>query len=237
LYFSDVVNSSPEATQTVAQVSLDGATSAHALFQYASAKASLYGISFAIGSQLILNSFVPNQGETLSTLSVGVPSSPTPIASFPNPTGGLVQSDDIFVSEFGLTGSGATLAPVFFTTALKPDGTVLQARTANSYYLVGSSAGVLQISGATGPSGVGGGSVSLIGSGVKSSTIINDATGAPFRFASDIVYAFGFNLTSTIGFVSAESDTDSLTYLYDLSKSLMVPVTVPDSDVQVVRIF
>jgi hypothetical protein len=240
LYFSDFVNSNPFVTETIAQVPLNGSTKAQVLFQYAASTVNdPYGIEGVIGAKLFLEnaglSTGTLSGAALSTVSVGVGGSPTPIASFADLIGVTTRFGELFVTESAIVGTPPALAPIYFTTSLMPDGTVLQPRTANSSYLFSDSAALLQISGATDPTGLGGGTVSVIGSGT-SPTVLNDASGAPFRVGTGVVDAFGFNVTATIGYLNAQTNTDNLTYVYDLSKSLMVGVSVPNADLLVVRI-
>jgi hypothetical protein len=148
-----------------------------------------------------------------------------------------VRSGDLFISDTQIVGSGANAAPVYFSTLLTTDGTVLQARTQGTSFLYSSSVVLLQITNVTDPNGLGGGSVSAVGWAQPSSptlTVLNDLSGAPFRVSTGVQYASSVGVTPTIGYVNAESDTHYFTYVYDLSKTEMVSVTVPTSDVLIV---
>jgi hypothetical protein len=232
-YFQDTVNLSPPQAGTIAQVPVDGSSKATILFQYP--LGNPYNIAGVTGSELLIEGGAT--GTTLFTLPVGMPGSPAPIATLPNFFGIQVRSGDLFISDTQIVGSGANAAPVYFSTLLTTDGTVLQARTQGTSFLYSSSVVLLQITNVTDPNGLGGGSVSAVGWAQPSSptlTVLNDLSGAPFRVSTGVQYASSVGVTPTIGYVNAESDTHYFTYVYDLSKTEMVSVTVPTSDVLIV---
>jgi hypothetical protein len=234
-YLEDTVNFNSPQSGTIAQVPLDGSSKALVLFQYTLGNPlSIAGVT---GSQLVLEGG-PAGTPTLYTLPVGNAGSPTPIATFSDFFALTVQSDDLFVTESQIVGSGANAAPIYFTTSMMADGTILQQRTASSSFLISNSEVLLQITGATDPTGLGGGSVFMFGLVQPASptqTVLNDTSGAPFKVSSGVQYAAGSALTPTIGYVTAESDVHYFTYVYDLSKNLMLSVSLPGSDLLMVQ--
>jgi hypothetical protein len=235
MYIDDTVNLDAPQSGTIAQVPLDGSTKAAVLFQYTLGNTlTLLG---SAGSQLVLEGG-PVGTPTLFTLPVDMAGAPSPIATFPNFFGTQVRSGDLFVSETQIVGSGANLAPIYFSTLLATDGTVLQARTEGTSFLYSSSDVLLQIADVTDPNGLGGGSVSAVGWAQPSSptlTVLNDLSGAGFKVDTGVQIAASVGVTPTIGYVSAESDAHRYVYAFDLSKRLMLSVTLPGSDLLVVQ--
>jgi hypothetical protein len=230
LYFSEALGQAG----SFYRMPLDGSAKPAVLFQYGAGNP--YGLIGITGSQLVLEGEAPGS-PTIATLPLNGGSTPKQIAIFANTISFAIRSGDIFITELGLAGSGPNLGPTYLSESLTLDGTVLQPATPNSSFVCCSSNSLIQITNTVGPTGLSAGSVSSISvapPSMPTATPLKDATGAPFAVSSGVVYANSYDITSTIGYVRAQTDARYLAYIYDVSKSLMVAVPVDTSDVFVV---
>jgi hypothetical protein len=231
LYFTDA----DSQIEAIAQVPLNGSSTALSLFQVALSTSDSLGILGSTGSLLALNSFSGTTGNTtLETLPVNMPGTPHAITTVVDPTGAEVQADDIFVTTTTAISGGNG----YSSEGLLADGTVVQPLTANSAYISAGSGTVLQVSGVTAASGLGGGTISVIGltqPAMPTATALNDASGQPFVVTAGVASATSFDVTTTIGYVTPlGSSNNRLTYVYDLSKSLIVDVAIPNANVSII---
>jgi hypothetical protein len=232
LYFTDAV---PNTLETIAQVPLNGTSSALSLYQVDLSTGDSLGILGSTGSLLALNSFSGSTGNTaLKTLPPGAPGTPHAIATVVDPTGADIQANDIFVTTTTATSGGNG----YSSEALLADGTVVQPLTASSAYISAGSKTVLRVTDVTAPTGLGGGTISVIGltqPAMPTATALKDASGQPFFVTADVASAKNFDVTTTIGYVTPQGSSNGpLAYVYDVSKDLIVNVAIPNANVSVV---
>ena len=181
------------------------------------------------------------------TLPVSTPSAPTTIAgpfagvatvSMCPSTFGDATSDVILVTQ-GTPGS----APVSYSSeALTPGGVVKQPALANSAFLAPPGSGgfgsVLQVRGITDTSGgYGGGTVSALNLSSFSTTTLNTTTGSGTYTvpSGDQLFVTFLSADIGLGVVGPQPNSTSSggSIAVDLSKSLIVTVSVPNSTVSV----
>jgi hypothetical protein len=170
----------------------------------------------------------------------GMPWSPT--SSMCPSTFGEAASDEILLTTATVApGSGGSTSPGIYTYSsevLTPGGVVRQAVLDNSTFLINGlpgTCGVLQVRGITDTNGYGGGTLNAFNLSSFSATPLTTATGSTsyvvpagaslhVSFLSDVV---GSGVVGPPGAVSSG-------LAFDLSKSLIVTVSVPNSSVSVV---
>ena len=198
---------------------------------------------------------MPTIGSTSSsvlTLPVGSAATPTVIAgpfsgmvsaAMCPATFGNVASDDLLLNVTQTVTSGSTTTYSYSTEVLTPSGAVAQATLADSAFpglpaCTGNFGTVLQVRGITDTNGgYGGATVSAFDLGTSSVTALSTTSGSgSYTVAPGDVAEGGF-LSDDIGsgFVGPYSQPGSISsgLAFDIAKTLIVPVTVQDSNVSV----
>ncbi len=252
VYFTD--NALPVGTQTIYQEAIAGGTP---LTLYSTTATGLPPPSpyFLVGSNgkslvLTVNSASTSGDVSTSvlTLPVGTPGTPTTIAG---PFPGLVSasmcpatfgdgtSDDLLVNVTqGMPGNSPTR---YSSEVLTPSGAVKQAVTANSAFLTTPNCGggfgaVLQVRGITDTSGgFGGATANAFNLGSFSTTTLSTTTGSGTYTvpSGDQLLVTFLSANIGLGVVGPQPDGTSSPagVAVDLSKSLIVTVSVPSSTV------
>lgn len=233
LYFTDTTSS----TEMLMQEALSGG----APMQLYSAATSSTSADTLVGSNGSVLVFVTNSGtgasSTLNTLPVGkTSSSPTPIGSFTGsasafligPPGNLAQS--VLLVDIIAT-SGATTS--FSSTALSPDGTVLQQLEAGSQWSTTSLSGsALLVKGITDTGATdGGGSIYVYD--IATNTLSSQAlgsSGSPYVIPTGDVPGLVY-LSGTVGYgdIAEPALGVSLGVAFDQSQGILVPISLQDT--------
>jgi hypothetical protein len=216
------------------------------------------GTSLVLTSTTVsITGTVPTSGSTSTsvlTLPVGNAATPTVIAgpfsgqvsaAMCPATFGNVASDDLLlnVTETQTATTGATTTYSYSSEVLAPSGGVTQATLADSAFLglpacTGNFGTVLQVRGITDTNGgYGGGTVSAFDLGTSSVTALSTTSGSGNYTISTGDVPEGSFLSDDIGLgivgpYSPPGGT-STGLAFDIAKTLIVPVTVPDSNISV----
>jgi hypothetical protein len=253
IYFTDTTLGS---SQGIYQEALSGGTPTQL---YSASVSGLtipphYTLIGSNGTDLVLvrNDFVMSGGMSMAVanLPVGTATSPTVIAgpfsgvvtaALCPATFGNVTSDDLLVNVAPGPLSGSTTSTAYSTEILTPAGAVKQAPLANSTFgaLLSCDNGfgsVLQIRGITDTSGgYGGGAVNALDLGTLAATQLGTTSGSGSYTVPSGDQLSAIFLSNTIGLGGAfpVSGSGSSGIAVDLSKSELVAVSVPYSNVSV----
>jgi len=206
------------------------------------------GTSLVLTSNAVSATGVPST--LVQTIPVGTPSAPRPVAgpfsgvvfaAMCPSTFGDVTSDDLLlnVSQGPISGSTSTS---YSSEVLTPSGAVKQAALANSVFpdlpACGSNFGsVLQVQGIADTNGYGGGTVNAFNLSSFSATPLSTTSGSGSYTVPAGNQLLGIFLSDTVGLggVGPTSPSSGVHtgIAFDVSKSLIVPVSVPNSDVSV----
>ena len=253
VYFTDTIASS--GMQRIYQEAIGGGTP---LELYSTAGIGLppplYFLVGSNGTSLVLTSNAVSATGVLSTsvltIPVGTPSAPTPIAgpfsgvvvaAMCPSTFGDVASDDLLlnVSQGPISGSTSTS---YSSEVLTPSGVVKQAALANSIFpglpaCGGNFGSVLQVQGITDTNGYGGGTVNAFNLSSFSATPLGTTSGSGSYTVPAGNQLLGIFLSDTVGMggvgPTLPSSSVRTGIAFDVSTSLIVPVSVPNSDVSV----
>jgi hypothetical protein len=259
VYFTDTVALS--GSERIYQEAISGGTPME-LYSAPVAPGSIYFLVGSNGTSLVLTSTtvsitgtVPTIGSTstsLLTLPVGNAATPTVIAgpfsgqvsaAMCPATFGNVASDDLLLNVTETATTGSTTTYSYSSEVLAPSGGVTQATLADSAFLglpacTGNFGTVLQARGITDTNGgYGGGTVNAFDLSTSSVTALSTTSGSGSYTISAGDVAEGSFLSEDIGSgmvgpYSQPSGTSS-GLAFDIAKTLIVPVTVPDSNVSV----
>ena len=259
VYFTDTVT--PGGTERIYQEAISGGTPLE-LYSATVAPGEIYFLVGSNGKSLVLTSTtvastgtVPTIGSTSSsvlTLPVGSAATPTVIAgpfsgmvsaAMCPATFGNVASDDLLLNVTQTVTSGSTTTYSYSTEVLTPSGAVAQATLADSAFpglpgCTGNFGTVLQVRGITDTNGgYGGATVSAFDLGTSSVTALSTTSGSGTYTVAAGDVAEGSFLSDDIGsgFVGPYSQPGSTSsgLAFDIAKTLIVPVTVQDSNVSV----
>jgi hypothetical protein len=255
IYFSDTVLQS--GTQSIYEESMSGGTP---LELYGTSNAGFppppqYSLIGSNGTVLVLTATTIGAGSlstSVLTLPVGTGATPTTIAgpfsdlvtAWMCPSSfGDVGSDVLVLNMANGTAPGSTTATSYSSEVLSPSGVVKQATLLDSTFLIAGSPGacgvefgsLLQVRGiADTNGGYGGGTVNAFNLGSLSATALSTTTGSGTYTvpSGDQILAAGF-LSPVIGsaVVGSLSSMVSSGLAFDLSKGLVVAVSVPSSEV------
>jgi hypothetical protein len=250
LYFTDIVTAST-ITQTIWQIPLAGGATTE-LYNYpVPGGGEAYVLIGSNNSLLVMMTNATNGSTgavttTLATLRVGqLSTSATALESLSGfvtafmlpTTSGTRSTDLVFTSAEDLS-SGASY--LFATAVVEPGGTVRQALTSNTYFLGSGSTStlsgsVLRVSGINNAfDGMGGGPISAINLATFAPTPLKTTGGTAYTVPS------GFDPTSTgmsnligagVAFPQAGASGNDVGFAYDLSKDLIVPISISNTDV------
>jgi hypothetical protein len=259
VYFTDTVALS--GTERIYQEAISGGTPME-LYSAPVAPGSIYFLVGSNGTSLVLTSTtvsitgtVPTIGSTSTsvlTLPVGNAATPTVIAgpfsgqvsaAMCPATFGNVASDDLLLNVTETATTGSTTTYSYSSEVLAPSGGVTQATLADSAFLglpacTGNFGTVLQARDITDTNGgYGGGTVNAFDLSTSSVTALSTTSGSGGYTISAGDVAEGSFLSDDIGSgmvgpYSQPSGTSS-GLAFDIAKTLIVPVTVPDSNVSV----
>jgi hypothetical protein len=154
-------------------------------------------------------------------------------------TGGEPATDLVFVNVANITSGGGGTTFSYSSEVLTPTGTVKKALTSNSVFLFDGasylSGSALQITGITDTNGgYGGGTFNAVNLGTLASTALTTAGGAAYTLPAG--YLTGFEqLANTIGAgvlaPMGGSGAPILGGAYDLSKDLIVPISLTNTNI------
>jgi hypothetical protein len=154
-------------------------------------------------------------------------------------TGGDPSTDLVFVNVLDATSGGGGTTISYSSEVLTPTGTVKKALTSNSAFLFNAasilSGSAVQIAGITDTNGgYGGGTFNAVNLGTLASTALTTTGGAAYTVPAGFISGFG-QLADTIGagvFAPTGGSTGaSMGGAYDLSKDLIVPISLANTNV------
>jgi hypothetical protein len=161
-------------------------------------------------------------------------------SSFLQPaTAGEPSTDLVFVNVLDVNSGGGGTTYSYSSEVVTPGGTVKKALTSNSVFLYDAasflSGSALQITGITDTAGgYGGGTFNAVNVGTLASTALTTTGGAAYTVPAGYVSGFtqlsttiGAGLLAPMGASSAVSDGGA----YDLSKDLIVPISLTNTNV------
>lgn len=248
-------------TQTIVQEAIGGGTPIDLYSApIGGLPVAMYSLVGSNGTSLVLTSTTTSLGgvptTSVLTLPVGTPGTPTNIAG---PFSGLlgvtatmcpeafgdVASDDLLLTTQETTTSGSATTYSYASEVLTPAGAVKQAALANSAFLVGGLSGtcgaesgsVLQARGITDTNGgYGGATVSAFELSSLTTTGLTTTTGSgTYLVPTGYALPPAMFLSGPIGadLLSPVSGRVSAGIAFDVSKGLIVSVSVPNSSVSV----
>ncbi|HEX2790506.1 MAG TPA: hypothetical protein VHN17_08765 [Steroidobacteraceae bacterium] len=253
VYFNDTVSGATSTTTLWAEP-LSGGTPTE-LYSVSYPATVSYNLLGANTSVLVFYSTTISGSSMTSTLlSVPVTTLSTSATTIGGPfTGGIFSSSSflepttagdpstnlVFVNVLNVTSGGGGTTFSYSSEALTPGGTVKKALTSNSVFLYNAasflSGSALQITGITDTAGgYGGGTFNAVNLGTLASTALTTTGGASYTVPAGFVAGFG-QLANTIGAgvlapVSGSSAA-ALGGAYDLSKDLIVPISLTNTNV------
>ena len=183
------------------------------------------------GSELVFWGVSPQLQWSVQTLTAGAPGTLTPIASSAGVPNVVLAGGDVFVNWTVVNLDSPTLAEQDSTEILDAAGNVLQPNLPSSYF-ASQGAPLLQVRNVTYSNGAAtGGQLYVLDLSQPSEPVpvaLKTPTGTPFEIPGS-VGLIGFSaVTPTIG-VSEEGGAPGAGFVYDLTKGVVVPVSMPNS--------
>ncbi len=236
-YYADSISSYP-TVQRFLRLSLDGTAPAQILYTHTVPDGDnpmyLWGY---VGDQLLLvgQTEVDNLGHRTSeirTLSKLGPSAPSVIATFEDASLNIfVHKDLLFLNLYRVT-PGQTPTYSEESEVLRPDGNVVQPALPGSSFtgVVGDAMQrVLDV-----VPGQGGGrleSLTVLPNQTLASTILTHVDGSAFTLTEGSSFTYVFNAAPPIAIGNTTDSTQSYGLFFDISKSAVESIRVPDKDV------
>jgi hypothetical protein len=242
LYFTDSYGSNVALIERIVQVPLNGSAPATVLFQDQPANNQPYYLVGTTPKSVVLETFVSNPPNgaisyVLATLPIGIPATPTAIASYPTLVNVIAHSSDIFVTQSTEGGLPSSSIFSYSTEILGPDGTVIQPLQSNSSFLLFDLNPLLEVTGVTDPGGYGGGTISALNLTQPLSPTpapLKSVTGNTFAFPTGSEFVSNIPVTSTLGWINDSGVSTDSQYVYDLATNTISSVSIPNATLSIV---
>lgn len=230
LYFTD--SSAQTNSTVVARLALDGNSKATTLYTTPPRSAqTIIGVS---GSQLILLGTSSNSAQAtpiLETLATGTPGTPSTVATLSSG----VESANMIGGYIFVTSTSSTGIPSI--EIFQPDGTMLRSNT-NSAFASWTPGPYLQLpnflvelEGLTQPHSYGGSAPYFVSVPTLASTALQTPGGPAYSIPNNASDVYFVRDSPTIGSIEYPYLAPETSALYDISKNLIVPLSLPNTDI------
>jgi hypothetical protein len=252
VYFNDTVTAATSTTTLWAEPLSGGTpTKLYSVSYPAGVSYDLLGANTAVlvfysstisGSSItstLLSVPVSTLSATATTIGGPFTGSINSSSSFLQPTAsGDPSTDLVFLNVLDVSSGGGGTTFSYSSEVLTPTGTVKKALTSNSVFLYDAASflsdSALQITGITDTNGgYGGGTFNAVNLGTLTSTALTTTGGAAYKVPAGYISGLG-QLANTIGaglFATMGGSSASVGAAYDLSKELIAPITLANTNV------
>jgi hypothetical protein len=246
-FFEDVVSSYTSPSLRIVQVPLDGSAAGQVLYSEVESSSTV-PLPYLVGSsgsqlvairepQLDSASGAVTVPGVVQTWAVGVPGAPQTIASVAAVFSAQLVGDFIYILP-GKNGTDPSYGPLDSTEILALDGTVLQPVLPASSFPYSYGGLVLQVKGITDPGGDGGGGLYVLDPSsptAASAVEVRLLDGSDYTLPSRSLAPSLAPVAANVAIGIAGYATQNVGVVYDRSRNVIVPISLPNTDVVMVQ--